>query len=115
MQITVKTMQITGRILSIQAAQQVTEKFIKRTFVIETGDEHPQVIQLELQGKSVGIIEEFDIGREVVCGINIRGRAWTNPQGEVKYFNTITCSKIQLSGHQSDADERALGSQGIPF
>jgi hypothetical protein len=108
-------MQITGKIHSIQDGQQVTEKFVKRTFVIETQDDRPQVIQLELQGKNVGLIEKFGVGREVVCDIDIRGRAWTNPQGEVKFFNTITCWKIQLSGHQSDADERALGSQGIPF
>ena len=28
-------------------------------------------------------------GENVKIGINLRGRAWTNPQGETKYFNTI--------------------------
>jgi hypothetical protein len=31
----------------------------------------------------------------VKISINIRGREWTNPQGEVKYFNSIQGWRIE--------------------
>jgi single-strand DNA-binding protein len=107
-------MQITGKIESIQTAQQVTDKFIKRTFVITTDGDRPQSIQLELQGKNVGIIDGCGVGREVTCDIDIRGRAWTNPQGETKYFNTITCWKMQLVGG-GESQSVLTDEQPIPF
>jgi hypothetical protein len=37
---------------------------------------------------------KWKVGDEVEVGINLRGREWTSPQGEVKYFNTIQGWKI---------------------
>ena len=38
-------------------------------------------------------------------GINIRGREWTNPQGEVKYFNSITGWRIEkVSGENTNTE-----------
>ena len=89
-------MQLTGIIKVIKPIQQVSATFNKREFVIETLENYPQTISLELHGDRVDIIESFTEGQEVECHLNLRGRMWVNPQGEEKYFNTIVCWKIQI-------------------
>ena len=94
-------MEILGTIKVIKPIQQVSATFQKREFVIETTEQYPQTIQLELHGDRVDIIESFTEGQQVNVHINIRGREWVNPQGETKYFNTIVCWKIQLPNTNS--------------
>lgn len=91
-------MQITGTLRLIRNIQQVSEKFQKREFVVVTNEQYPQTIQIELQGNNVDIIDAYSVGEEVTCDINLRGRNWTNPEGEEKYFNTIVAWKIQRPG-----------------
>jgi Domain of unknown function (DUF3127) len=88
-------MEITGKIKLIRDIQEVSANFSKREFVIETNEQYPQMIQLELVKDKCDIIDAYSVGQEVVCGINIRGREWSSPLGEIKYFNTIVCWKIQ--------------------
>lgn len=88
-------MQLIGTLRTIRDVQQISEKFQKREFIIETLGQYKQTIQLELQGDKCDIIDAYVIGEEVVCDININGRIWVNPQGEEKCFNTIVAWKIQ--------------------
>lgn len=90
-------MEAVGKLKLIKDIQKVSEKFQKREFIIETNETYPQTIQLEFQGNNCDIIDAYKVGQEVSCSLNLRGREWTNPQGEVKYFNTIVCWKIQPS------------------
>lgn len=89
--------EVIGKIKLIRDTQVVSDKFQKREFVVETNDQYPQLLQLELQGQNCDSIDAYKVGQEVSCGLNIRGRMWTNPQGEEKYFNTLVCWKIQPS------------------
>ena len=34
-------------------------------------------------------MDSYAIGQDVKVSINLRGREWTSPAGEVKYFNSI--------------------------
>ena len=44
-------------------------------------------------------------GEIVKVGINIRGREWTNPQGEVKYFNSISGWRLEkVSGENTKTE-----------
>lgn len=96
-------MQLTGTIRTIRDIQQVSEKFQKREFIIETPGQYKQTIQLELQGDKCDIIDAYVVGEEIVCDININGRIWVNPQGEEKCFNTIVCWKIQRPANSTPA------------
>mgnify|MGYP003426146545 CR=1 FL=1 len=93
-------MEIKGTIKVIKDIQQVSEKFQKREFVIETNEQYVQTICVELQGNNVDIIDAYSVGEAVVVDINLRGRLWTNPQGEDKYFNTIVAWRIQRESSQ---------------
>jgi hypothetical protein len=62
----------------------------KRELVIKTDEQYPQLISIEFgQGKCNEYIDKLVIDQDVTISINLRGREWTNPQGEVKYFNSI--------------------------
>ena len=90
-------MDITGKIKLIRETQQISEKFQKREFVVETNEQYPQTIQLELQGNKCDIIDAYAVGQEVTCDLNLRGRLWVDADGVDKYFNTIVCWQIQPS------------------
>ena len=94
-------MEIKGTIKVIKDIQQVSANFQKREFVIETDEQYPQTIALELHADKVDIIDVYGIGELVTVAVNLRGREWINPQGEAKYFNTIVAWRIQRENSQS--------------
>lgn len=93
-------MEIKGYIKVIKEIQQISDKFQKREFVIETDEQFKQCIQLELHQDKVDIIDAYSVGELVTVSINIRGKLWTNQQGEDKYFNTILAWRIQRENSQ---------------
>lgn len=107
-------MQLKGIIKLIKPIQQISATFSKREFVIETIENYPQTIQLELQGDRVDIIDSFTEGQEVECHIGIKGRLWVSPQGEEKFFNTITCWKIQVPNNDSQTPTQPTSGQRSP-
>ena len=40
-------------------------------------------------------MDSFNIGENVKISINLRGREWESPQGDVKYFNSIHGWRIE--------------------
>jgi hypothetical protein len=87
-------MTITGKIIELFDTVQVTEKFSKRELVLETQGEYPQSILIQFTQDKCSILDKYKIGQEVEVSINLNGRSWTNPEGEVKYFNSIVGWKI---------------------
>lgn len=88
-------MEITGIIKLKNAVQQVSEKFKKLEFVLSTQEQYPQHILIQLTQDRCALIDKYNEGDEIKCQINLKGREWTNPQGEVKYFNSIEAWKIE--------------------
>lgn len=82
-------MEVKGKIKFIGSTQQVSEKFSKREIVVSTDEQYPQHISIEFNQDKCAILDKYSIGENVEVGINIKGREWTNPQGETKYFNSI--------------------------
>ena len=62
-------MEASGKIHTIFEAQQVTERFRKREFVLELGDNprYPQFVIFQLTGDRCENIEGFKEGDEVIC------------------------------------------------
>ena len=40
------------------------------------------------------LLDPFEVGQDVEVFFDLRGREWTNPQGEVKYFNSLQAWKL---------------------
>ena len=81
-----------------------TNNFTKRTFVIETKEQYPQTLEFQLTKDRVDIVDVYHIGEEMEIHFNLRGRDWTNPQGEIKTFNTLECWKlVKVAGQTQQA------------
>jgi hypothetical protein len=72
----------------------VSEKFKKREFVATVEGSYPQDILFQLSQDKCSLLDNFQVGEEIEIEYNLRGREWTNPQGETKYFNTLEVWKI---------------------
>jgi hypothetical protein len=82
-------MEVKGKIKFIGSTQQVSDKFSKREIVVTTDEQFPQHISIEFNQDKCAVLDGYNVGDNVIVGINLRGREWTNPQGDTKYFNSI--------------------------
>jgi len=82
-------MELTGTIKKLFDVQQVSPTFRKREVVIETDENYPQVVMCEFTQDRADIPARYREGDKVTVSINIRGREWTNRDGETKYFVSI--------------------------
>lgn len=90
-------MEIQGRIKQIFPSQMIGQNgFEKRDLVIVTDENYPQTIIIQFTQQRCDLLDSLQVGQNVKVYINIRGREWTNPQGETKYFNTIEGWKIEV-------------------
>ena len=90
-------MEIQGRIKQIFPSQIIGQNgFEKRDLVIITEEQYPQTIIIQFTQQRCDLLNNLQVGQNVKVYINIRGREWTNPQGETKYFNTIEGWKIEV-------------------
>jgi hypothetical protein len=104
-------MHITGTLKIKRAEENVSEKFKKREFVItDNSSQYPQHISFQLTQARCGLIDDFEPGTDIRVHFNIRGREWTSPTGEVKYFNSLEAWKIEGAGAGS-GDSSASQSQ----
>jgi len=88
-------MQITGKIVETFDVVHISETFKKREFVLEyTESQYPEFIKFELIQEKCDFMDQFSNGDEVVVDFNLKGRKWTNPQGEVKYFNSLQAWRL---------------------
>lgn len=99
-------MELTGTIKKIGEMQTFASGFQKSEMVLLTDEQYPQPINIEFLQDKCDLISYHKEGDKVKVHINIRGREWTSPQGEVKYFNSIVGWRVEKMGDSSaTADE----------
>lgn len=98
---------LTGNIKMISPTVQVSDRFSKREFVVsDTNGMYPQDILFQATQDKCAILDTFQNGEQVEVSFNLRGREWTSPQGEVKYFNSLEAWRIEKVGN--------MPPQGMP-
>ena len=101
-------MEIQGKIKVVGEEQTFgSNGFRKRELVVTTEEQYPQHIMVEFVQDKCDLLNNYQIGQDVKISINLRGREWTNPQGEVKYFNSIQgwrIENLQPAGQEANAD-----------
>jgi hypothetical protein len=40
-------------------------------------------------------LDQVQVSDQIEVSFNLRGREWTSPQGEIKYFNTLEAWRIE--------------------
>ncbi len=89
-------MEVQGKIKVIGETQTFgSNGFRKREVVVTTAEQYPQSIMVEFVQDKTDLLNNFALGQDVKISINLRGREWTNPQGEIKYFNSIQGWRIE--------------------
>lgn len=110
-----------GRLLKKFDIIQVSERFRKREFVLEIADgKYPQTVMFQLTGDRCAELDKCEEGQTVEVEFALRGREWTSPKGEVKYFNTLDVWSVSAARGGS-FDDRPLPeepmdpSDDVPF
>jgi hypothetical protein len=89
-------MELQGKIKMIDETKTYGNNgFRKREMVITTEEQYPQQILIEFVQDKTELLNSYQVGMNVKVSINVRGREWVNPQGETKYFNSITGWRVE--------------------
>lgn len=91
-------MELQGTVKKITDVQTFASGFQKREMVLMTEEQYPQPINIEFLQEKGDLLNNLKEGDKVKVSINLRGREWTSPQGEVKYFNSIIGWRIDNIG-----------------
>ena len=110
-------MNIKGKILEINDTQQISNTFKKREFVVEYAEnpQYPEFVKFELIQDKCDLLNNFNVGDELDVHINLKGRKWTDPKGEVKYFNSLQAWRLEAAtsgapqGNDAPADSSMDG------
>ena len=98
-------MELQGTVKKIGETQTFASGFQKRELVLLTEEQYPQPIQIDFLSDKIDLLNNVSEGESVKVGINIRGREWTDPRGEVKYFNSISGWRIEkVSGENTNTE-----------
>lgn len=95
-------MEVIGRVKMVDVTKEVgTAGFKKRDIVVTTDEQYPQHISVQFVQDKCDLLNNYKAGDNVKIDINLRGREWTNAQGETVYFNSIVgwrIGKVQTEG-----------------
>ena len=96
-------MDITGKIKLINETKEYgSNGFRKRELVVTTEEQYPQDLLVEFIQDKCDILNSYNVGDSVKVDINLRGREWQSPQGEIKYFNSIQGWRIEKLSLESN-------------
>jgi hypothetical protein len=104
-------MDIKAKLLEKYDTAQVSNSFRKREFVVEYAEnpQYPEFIKFELIQDKCEQLDGFNIGQELNIAFNLKGRKWTNPKGEVVYFNSLQAWRISAANDIAAAPQAASG------
>ena len=98
-------MEVSGKIKWIDETKTYGNNgFRKREVVITTEEQYPQQILVEFIQDKCELLNTYQVGQNVKIGINLRGREWTNSEGETKYFNSIQGWRIDVLENNSSTE-----------
>lgn len=91
--------EVTGKLLMKYDAQQVSEKFKKREFVLELAEEingniYTNYAKMQLVQNKCEIIDRFKEGEMVKVSFNIKGNRWER-DGKVNFITNLDAWRIE--------------------
>ena len=90
-----------GKLYRVFDAEQVTERFTKREFVLEIegpeirGQKRNEHVLFQLTGRRVDLIDDYGEGQDVQVEFVLKGREWTSKSGDVRFFNSLEVFKVE--------------------
>jgi len=106
---------INGKLKKIEETKQVTDSFKKREFVLtHDSGQYPQYISFQLVQDNCTLIDGMQEGEEVKVNFDVRGREWTAPDGQVKYFNSLNAWRMEKVGAPAAANTPPVPEMAPP-
>jgi|TARA_R110000737_G_scaffold352130_1_gene396872 hypothetical protein len=95
---------ISGIVKVVKDEEVISDKFKKREFVLtDASSMYPQDISFQLTQDKCSLADGIQVNDQIEVSFNLRGREWTSPQGEVKYFNTLEAWRLEKMGAAAPA------------
>ena len=99
---------INGIVKLVKDEEVISDKFKKREFVLtDASSMYPQDIMFQLTQDKTSLVNGIQANDQIEVSFNLRGREWTSPKGEVKYFNTLEAWRIEKMGAGAPAGGQA--------
>lgn len=99
-------LEVQGKLVDVFETVQITDKFKKREFVIETEERgYQQYVKFQLNQDKCTLIDDHKMGDELKVAFNLSGKPYTRKTGEKDYITNIVAWKI---------DKVAAGSMPPP-
>ena len=98
------SLEVSGKLLLKYDAQQVSEKFKKREFVVELAEEingniYTNFAKMQLVQNKCEIIDRFNVGDPVKVSFNIKGTAYVDKKdGMTKYITNLDAWRVEPAG-----------------
>ena len=89
-------MVVEGKVLEKFDTQTIKETFRKREFILEYAEnpQYPEFLKFELIQANCDQLDSVEVGDDVSVNFNLKGRKWTDPKGETKYFNSLQAWRV---------------------
>lgn len=84
------SLSLEGKLHKIFDAVQVSDKFTKREFVLETSGQYPQFVPFQLTQDRCTAIDPFKVGDSINTFFDIRGNEWKD-----KYYCNLQAWKLE--------------------
>jgi hypothetical protein len=97
------SLEVTGKLLVKYDAQQVSEKFKKREFVMELAEEingniYTNFAKLQLVQTKCDIIDRFNNGDLIKVSFNIKGNSYVDKRdGQTKYITNLDAWRVEAA------------------
>jgi len=114
------SLEVTGKLLVKSDAQQVSEKFKKREFVIEiaeeiNGNNYTNFGKFQLVQSKCEILDRFNVGDTVKVSFNVKGNSYVDKKdGITKYISNLDAWRVEAVGAQQSAPQQAQPQQQPP-
>ncbi len=97
---------VEGKVLEKFATQEIKETFKKREFILEYAEnpQYPEFLKFELIQSNCEQLDSIEAGDQVAVNFNLKGRKWTDPKGETKYFNSLQAWRVDKKA-EATADD----------
>lgn len=89
-------MKVRGILTKIFDTAQVSQDFKRRNIIVTVTGEmgRSETISFELFQDHCKMVDSFKEDDEVIVDFKLKGRKWTNAEGNEKYFNTLQAWNI---------------------
>jgi single-strand DNA-binding protein len=89
------SLEVQGKLVDVFDTIQITEKFKKREFVLETEERgYQQYVKFQLNQDKCSLIDDHKLGDELKVAFNLSGKPYTRKTGEKDYITNIVAWKI---------------------